>query len=78
MPFIMVVNNMASPMPLGGTALSVGQIEFVRRWIEAGAPKTGEVADAKLLDDTTPSVSVTDDFNANEFTQRQKAWMAIN
>ena len=52
------------PMPLGSTALSVGQIEFVRRWIEAGAPKTGEVADAKLLDDKTPSVSVIDDFKA--------------
>ena len=50
------------PMPLGKAALSVGQIEFVRRWIEAGAPKTGEVADAKLLDDKTPSVSTTDDF----------------
>ena len=50
------------PMPLGSNALSVGQIEFVRRWIEAGAPKTGEVADAKLLDDTTPSVSTADDF----------------
>jgi hypothetical protein len=51
-----------SPMPLGSTALTVGQIEFVRRWIEAGAPKTGEVADAKLLDDKTPSVSTNDDF----------------
>jgi len=50
------------PMPLGRPGLSVGQIEFVRRWIEAGAPKTGEVADAKLLDDKTLSVSVTDDF----------------
>ena len=53
-----------SPMPLGSTALSVGQIEFVRRWIEAGAPQTGEVADAKLLDDKTPSVASTDDFKA--------------
>lgn len=44
-----------SPMPLGGKPLSVGQIEFIRRWIEAGAPKTGSVVDAKLLDDTTPS-----------------------
>jgi Copper type II ascorbate-dependent monooxygenase, C-terminal domain len=52
------------PMPLGSTALSVGQIEFVRRWIEAGAPKVGEVADAKLLDDKTPSVSVIDNFKA--------------
>lgn len=50
------------PMPLGSTALSVGQIEFVRRWIETGAPKTGEVADAKLLDDKTPSVSSNENF----------------
>lgn len=53
-----------SPMPLGSTALTVGQIEFVRRWIEAGAPKTGEVVDATLLDDKTPSVSANDDFKA--------------
>jgi Copper type II ascorbate-dependent monooxygenase, C-terminal domain len=52
------------PMPLGSTALSVGQIEFVRQWIEAGAPKTGKVADPKLLDDKTPSFSVVDDFKA--------------
>ncbi len=50
------------PMPLGSTALSVGQIEFVRRWIEAGAPKAGEVADAKLLDDKTPSISSNENF----------------
>jgi hypothetical protein len=47
--------NYGSTMPLGGNPLSVGQIEFVRRWIEAGAPQTGNVADEKLLDDTTPS-----------------------
>ena len=52
------------PMPLGSTALSVGQIEFVRQWIEAGAPKTGKVANPKLLDDKTPSVSVVDNFKA--------------
>lgn len=44
-----------NPMPLGGDALSVGKIEFIRRWIEAGAPKDGNVVDASLLDDTTPS-----------------------
>lgn len=59
------------PMPLGSTALSVGQIEFVRRWIEAGAPKTGEVADAKLLDDKTPSVSTTDNFKAMSTPQAE-------
>jgi hypothetical protein len=42
-----------NPMPLGGELLSAGKIEFVRRWIEAGAPKTGSVADAALLDDKT-------------------------
>ncbi len=44
-----------SSMPLGGSPLSVGQIDFVRRWIEAGAPETGIVADSTLLDDKTPS-----------------------
>jgi len=43
------------PMPLGGTPLSVGQIEFVRRWIEAGAPDQGNVVDTTLLNDKTPS-----------------------
>ncbi len=46
-----------SQMPLGGRPLSVGQIEFVRQWIESGAPRTGVVADARLLDDTTSSVT---------------------
>ncbi|WP_428657824.1 hypothetical protein [Runella sp.] len=44
-----------SPMPLNGKALYKGQIEFIRRWIEAGAPRTGAVADTTLLDDKTPS-----------------------
>lgn len=48
-----------SPMPLGGNPVSVGQLEFVRRWIEAGSPKTGSVVDATLLDDTTPGASAT-------------------
>ncbi len=46
-----------NPMPLGGQLLSNGQVEFVQRWIEAGAPKTGKVAEASLLDDkTVPNV----------------------
>lgn len=47
-----------NPMPLGGILLSDGQIEYVRRWIDAGAPKTGTIADATLLDDkpVTPAV----------------------
>lgn len=43
-----------NPMPLGLPAISEGQLEFVRLWIEAGAPESGTVADATLLDDTTP------------------------
>jgi hypothetical protein len=42
-----------NPMPLGLPLLSVGQVEFVRRWIEAGAPREGKVVeDETLLDDT--------------------------
>jgi hypothetical protein len=40
------------PMPLGTRSLSVGQLEFVRRWIAAGAPRSAAVADARLLTDT--------------------------
>jgi hypothetical protein len=39
-----------NPMPLGGLPLSDGQVEFIRRWIDAGAPKTGIIADEKLLE----------------------------
>jgi hypothetical protein len=51
-------------MPLGGQPLSDGKIEFIRRWIDAGAPKTGMVADITLLssktttDDTYESLPV--------------------
>ena len=44
-----------NPMPLNGKALYKGQIEFVRRWIEAGAPRTGSIVDTTLLNDKTPS-----------------------
>ncbi|QIP16941.1 hypothetical protein G8759_32045 [Spirosoma aureum] len=44
-----------NPMPLGSPPLSDGQIEYVRRWIDAGAPKTGSIADPTLLDDKTVS-----------------------
>lgn len=37
-------------MPIGGKPLTTNQIEFVRRWIAAGAPKTGDIVDKKLLD----------------------------
>jgi hypothetical protein len=47
--------NYGAPMPLGGKPISKGQLAFVQKWIDAGAPSTGVVADASLLDDTTPS-----------------------
>ena len=43
--------NYGAAMPLGGQSLTVGQIELVRRWINAGAPETGDVVDASILDD---------------------------
>jgi hypothetical protein len=48
--------NYGSIMPLGSDPLFAGEIEFVRRWIEAGAPEKGSVVDVKLLDDKTPSL----------------------
>jgi hypothetical protein len=36
-------------MPLGSSMLDSGRIEFIREWIEAGAPLTGVVADTAFL-----------------------------
>lgn len=36
-------------MPLGSAALDSGWIQFVREWIEAGAPEAGSVADPGLI-----------------------------
>lgn len=39
-------------MPSGTTqGLTAGQLEYVRRWIEAGAPKSGHVVDTLVLKD---------------------------
>jgi Copper type II ascorbate-dependent monooxygenase, C-terminal domain len=53
-----------SPMPLGGKSLFVGQIEFIRRWIEAGAPEKGNVVDATLLNDKTEASTEDTTFTA--------------
>ncbi len=50
--------NYGAYMPLGGELLSNGQIEFIRRWIEAGAPEKESVVDATLLDDNVPSLAL--------------------
>jgi len=40
-------------MPMGTVqGVTAGQLEYVRRWIEAGAPRTGHVADTIVLRDT--------------------------
>ena len=39
-------------MPMGTTkGVTAGQLEYVRRWIEAGAPRTGHVVDTAVLAD---------------------------
>ncbi len=40
-------------MPLGLPALTNGELEYIRKWIIAGAPETGVVADESLLENTT-------------------------
>lgn len=40
-------------MPLGPTPLTNGQLDFIKEWILAGAPKTGHVANKDLLLDTS-------------------------
>ena len=51
--------NYGSPMPLGLPSLSIGQMEFVRQWIAAGAPLAGEVVkDTMLLRDQTRPAEV--------------------
>jgi hypothetical protein len=44
--------NFGSLMPLGGNYLTMGQVEFVKRWINAGAKQTGETVDASVLKDS--------------------------
>ncbi|MBA3658883.1 MAG: hypothetical protein H0W67_04735 [Gemmatimonadales bacterium] len=45
-------------MPTGTGGLTVGQVEYVRQWIAAGAPKTGTVADPILLADRTAQTAL--------------------
>ncbi len=45
--------NYGSQMPLGGQVLSKGQVEFIRRWINAGASKTSASIDDNILKDNS-------------------------
>lgn len=42
-----------SMMPLGDFPLTNGEIELIRQWILAGAPREGKVVDAHVLEDTS-------------------------
>jgi hypothetical protein len=48
-----LASGLGDPMPNQGHPLSPGKREFIRQWIAAGAPKFGNVADPKLLLDTS-------------------------
>src|SRR5262245_9646784 len=51
------IADYGNTMPVGAPPLPQGQVDFVRKWIEAGAPKAGDVADASLLRSTTPQAA---------------------
>ncbi|MCE9602720.1 MAG: hypothetical protein K8S21_11005 [Gemmatimonadetes bacterium] len=40
-------------MPVGSAPLAVGEVEYIRRWIAAGAQRGGDSIDIRLLSDTT-------------------------
>lgn len=44
-------------MPLGGDPLTNGQLEYVRQWILSGAPKTGDLVDREILNDTSKFIT---------------------
>ena len=39
-------------MPPGGNFLTDGELQFIRSWIESGAPETGVVSNESLLQNT--------------------------
>lgn len=47
-----------SPMPLGGQVITNGELEYIRRWIEAGAPEKGSVVDTSVLADRARPVAL--------------------
>jgi hypothetical protein len=61
--------NFGSSMPLGNDLLTKGEIEFIKRWINAGAPATGKVADIALLEDKSPAIAKFDPLASLEPSQ---------
>ena len=45
--------NIGATMPMGGKVLSRGQVEFIKRWIIAGASKTSSSVDDAILKDSS-------------------------
>jgi hypothetical protein len=45
--------NFGSRMPMGGKVLTKGQVELIRQWILKGAPRTGNIVDLSVLNDTS-------------------------
>lgn len=44
-------------MPLGGDPLTNGQLEYIKQWILAGAPRDGDLVDRDLLNDTSKFIT---------------------
>jgi len=51
-----------SLMPLGSKPLTNGELEYIRKWIVAGAPETGFVSDLELLKDSTRFDPIDNEF----------------
>ncbi|MGL4631787.1 MAG: hypothetical protein ACRCVT_11325 [Leadbetterella sp.] len=47
--------NFGSSMPLGRDLLTQGEVEYVRKWIDAGAPLDGVSVDPLVLENKNPS-----------------------
>ncbi|MGH9628251.1 MAG: c-type cytochrome domain-containing protein, partial [Bryobacteraceae bacterium] len=58
--YLMVAGKAKPAMPMGGEALAAGEIEAIRKWIDAGAkpPKPGEVI-AKKTETKLPEIKPT-------------------
>lgn len=48
-----IPSKYGASMPLGGTNLTSGQLEFIKQWIMKGAPKKGSVVDESILTNNT-------------------------
>ncbi|MBI3472748.1 MAG: hypothetical protein HY013_15435 [Candidatus Solibacter usitatus] len=54
--YLMIAGKMSPFMPLSGKSLAAGEIELVRKWIDAGAPAGAPVEVSKLNVEGTPNI----------------------